>query len=152
MLAIVPEEAADLDPATDYTVSVVNNADDQNGGDRGSVLDNPADDTDDYDEEGVGVGGAHDFDGGGNDGNNHLHRSTHHSSNASDAAEPTATAPTFSESIDDVPESHRRIIEETMSDDWDIESPRDFQVVSINQGAFNDDTIMYLISKTRSGK
>ena len=30
--------------------------------------------------------------------------------------------------------------------------PRDFQVVSINQGTFDDDTIMYLISKTGSGK
>ena len=36
--------------------------------------------------------------------------------------------------------------------DWDIDSPHDFQVVAINQGNFNDDTVMYLISKTGSGK
>ena len=39
-----------------------------------------------------------------------------------------------------------------MTVDWDIDSPRDLQVVSINQGTFNDDTIMHLISKTGSGK
>jgi hypothetical protein len=61
-------------------------------------------------------------------------------------------APSYSHSIEDVPALHRTLIEEALHLDWDIDSPRDFQVVSINQGTFNDNTVMYLISKTGSGK
>ena len=61
-------------------------------------------------------------------------------------------APTFSYSIKDVPELHRNIIEHAMNVDWDIDSPWDFQVVSVNEGGFQVNMIMYLISKIGSGK
>jgi hypothetical protein len=61
-------------------------------------------------------------------------------------------APAYSPSIKDVPDLHRTLIEEALQLDWDIDSPQDFQVISINQGAYNDNTVIYLISKTGSGK
>lgn len=60
--------------------------------------------------------------------------------------------PSFAHFIDDVPIEHRILIEEALQFDWDIHTPRDFQVVAINEGAFNDNSITYLISKTGSGK
>ena len=65
--------------------------------------------------------------------------------------EPSSTAttmPTSTYSVEDVPELHRAIIEDSMDVDWDIGSPRDFQVVTVNEGAFRDNTVIYLISKT----
>jgi hypothetical protein len=61
-------------------------------------------------------------------------------------------APAYLPSIEDVPDLHRTLIEEALQLDWDIDSPQDFQVISINQGAYNDNTVIYLISKTGSGK
>ena len=76
-------------------------------------------------------------------------------SSAGPSVGPTINAgstPTNSHSIKDVPPLHQCIIKKSMGLYWDIDSPRDFQVVSINQGTLNDDTIVYLILKTGSGK
>ena len=63
----------------------------------------------------------------------------------------TSNNPAYFYSIDNVPDLHRCIIEEALHIDWDINTPRNFQIVSINQGAFQENTVMYLIFKTGSG-
>ena len=53
-------------------------------------------------------------------------------SSAGPSAGPTINAgstPIYSHSIEDVPPLHRRIIEKSMGLYWDIDSPRDFQVI-----------------------
>ena len=60
--------------------------------------------------------------------------------------------PTFSYPINAIPELHRNIIEHAMNVDWDTDFPWDFQVVSVNKGTFQDDKIVYLISRTGFGK
>ena len=116
MLTFIPEEATKFDPATgDYTVSIVNNNDDQNEGDHcaeGSVQDNHANNNkdhanregeDNYFDEDEDFEGNDDYDGDGKEGNSNV-------SNATEAAKSTDMAPTFSQSMNDVPESHRHII------------------------------------------
>ena len=77
---------------------------------------------------------------------------SHGGDSSNDECQSNADNPAFAHSIDDVPPSHRCIIKDALNIDWDIDSPCDFQIVSINRGAYSNDTVMYLISKTGSGK
>lgn len=51
-----------------------------------------------------------------------------------------------------MPDEHRDIIVETLCRDWGITSPREFQIEVINRGAFFDDSVMYIVAGTGSGK
>mmetsp|Transcript_11434 Transcript_11434/g.25104 ORF Transcript_11434/g.25104 Transcript_11434/m.25104 type:complete len:717 (-) Transcript_11434:43-2193(-) len=168
MLAVLPEDQPvfGLLPSLSVTVLNCNEVQDSQHPD-GFEGGNPAHDSDDVDSESDADGNGNDDDGehGGDvydDGNDDEMEyedddvddecSDIEGDGDSNGEGDSPVDPAFSHSIDDVPELHRRIIEEALLIDWDIDKPRDFQVVSINQGAFNDDTVMYLISKTGSGK
>ena len=173
MYAFIPGEAVDVNPPVrDYSITIVESTDDSDNADDDPLGSNPAGGhgDDDYkDDDNDGGNDAYD-DEASNDGFDNNNSGDckedasmeeaegcveNSESSAGSSANPTintASTPTYSHSIEDVPPLHRSIIEESMGLYWDIDSPRDFQVVSINQGTFDDDTIMYLISKAGSGK
>ena len=172
MYAFIPEEAAAISPPVrDDSITIVNSTDDSDDDDD-AFGSNPAADYGDYDYEDDGDdggNGAHDDEAGNNgfvnnDSINYKQGASMEEAegdveNCDSSTGPSsgltinaASTPTYTHSIEDVPPLHGRIIKESMGLYWDINSPCDFQVVLMNQGTFHDDTMMYLISKTGSGK
>ena len=164
MLVILPEHHPFLGPFPPLSLAVNYHDDDDESIDE-LPRNNPADETDD-DNNGSAYGDNNDDDGAVRDNtddgaNNDDMEYEDDDVAADDGSEDdkqrcgkvgdNSDEPVYSHSINDVPGLHRRIIEEAPHIDWDIDTPCDFQVFSINQGAFQDNTVMYLISKTVSG-
>ena len=162
MLAVLPEHHPLFGPFPSLPLAVnyhgydeeyideppINNPADESDDDDGSTYSDDADSlADDSTDEGM------DYEDDGEDDNKDgSDDESYDDDNRANDDNDEGDDPRYSHSIDDVPDLHKRIIQEALDVDWDIDSPRDFQVVAINQGNFNDDTVMYLISKTGSGK
>ena len=173
MYAFIPGEAVDVNPPVrDYSITIVESTDDSDNADDDPLGSNPAGGhgDDDYkDDDNDGGNDAYD-DEASNDGFDNNNSGDckedasmeeaegcveNSESSAGSSANPTinaASTTTYFYSIKDVPPLNQCIIKEPMGLYWDIDSPRDFQVVPIDQGTFDDDTIMYLISRTVSDK
>ena len=173
MYAFIPGEAAAVNsPVRDDSITIVESTDNSDNDDDDPLGSNPAvgdgdngyeDDNNDggnnaYDNEASNDGfyndnsGDYEEDASIEEAEGYVENSE---SSAGPSDNPTinaASTTTYFYSIEDVPPLNQCIIKEPMGLYWDIDSPRDFQVVPIDQGTFDDDTIMYLISRTVSDK